>query len=86
MDELQDTNPLQWRLATLVTPLQLGAFFGVGDLNQSIYGFRHARPELFEAYRTQVVEDRGVIDTLSDNYRSRPEILAAVSRTLDGEL
>jgi ATP-dependent helicase/nuclease subunit A len=79
MDELQDTNPLQWRLAGLVRK----QFFGVGDLNQSIYGFRHADPELFETYRHSIEAAGGVIDKLEENYRSRPEILAAVSRTLD---
>ena len=80
MDELQDTNPLQWRLVGLIRT----SFFGVGDLNQSIYGFRHAEPELFETYRASIVEAAGVIDTLDDNYRSRPEILDAVERALHG--
>src|SRR5262249_12812279 len=80
MDELQDTNPLQWRLVSLIR----SSFFGVGDLNQSIYGFRHADPELFETYRRSVEAAGGEIDTLDANYRSRAEILQTGSLALDG--
>src|SRR5579862_6138097 len=81
MDELQDTNRLQWRLLNLVRT----NFFGVGDINQSIYGFRHADPEVFAEYRGALRSSGAVIDELQENYRSRPEILATVSEMLDGE-
>src|SRR5262249_21070737 len=69
MDELQDTNRLQWKLVDLIrTPAR---FFGVGDVNQAIYGFLHAEPELFETYRRSVVAE----DVLDENYRSSAEIL-----------
>jgi DNA helicase-2/ATP-dependent DNA helicase PcrA len=42
VDEMQDTNPLQWQLlAPLLGRVKL---FCVGDDAQSIYGFRHAVP------------------------------------------
>ena len=41
MDELQDTNPLQWKLMGLIR--RPDAFFAVGDINQSIFGFRSCR-------------------------------------------
>ena len=44
MDELQDTNPLQWKLMALIR--RPDTFFAVGDINQSIFGFRYAEPEL----------------------------------------
>ncbi len=79
MDEMQDTNPVQWRLLDLLrTP---GGFFAVGDINQSIYGFRHGAPELFAAYRSRV----GNFDTLAENFRSRAEILAYTESVLRGE-
>lgn len=82
MDELQDTNRLQWRLLNLIrTP---DAFFAVGDINQSIYGFRHADPEVFEEYRRGLEASGAVIDDLRENHRSRQGILDAVSRVLDG--
>ena len=76
MDELQDTNPVQWRILDRVR--RPGRFFAVGDVNQSIYGFRHAAPEQFVAYQESVARAGGVLDRLEDNYRSRAGILAAV--------
>ena len=78
MDELQDTNRLQWRLVDLIRR----SFFGVGDINQSIYSFRFAEPEVFREYRDTLASSGAAIDELLENYRSRPEILAAVSSAL----
>jgi len=80
MDELQDTNPLQWRLLELLRSPR--SFFAVGDINQSIFGFRHAEPEVFRRYRQSVEESGGQIDELGENFRSRPEILAAVEAVM----
>lgn len=76
MDEFQDTNGQQARLLDLVR--RSDGFYAVGDVNQSIYGFRHAEPEVFRAYRA-TVEERGrrLVD-LKENFRSRPDILRAV--------
>jgi ATP-dependent exoDNAse (exonuclease V) beta subunit len=79
MDELQDTNPLQWRLVNLVKR----RLFAVGDVNQSIYGFRHAEPEVFRDYRA-AVEQQGEVDEFHDNHRNHPEILGAVEKMLGG--
>ncbi len=81
MDELQDTNRLQWRLVNLLRT----SFFGVGDINQSIYGFRYADPEVFAEYRDELRSSGAEIDELKENHRSRAEILAAVSSMLDGQ-
>jgi ATP-dependent exoDNAse (exonuclease V) beta subunit len=76
MDELQDTNPIQWDIVRcLRTPT---SFFAVGDANQAIYGFRDADPSLFAGYQREVEERGGQIDRLECNYRSRPELLSAV--------
>lgn len=76
MDELQDTNPIQWRIVDQIR--SPGRFFAVGDVNQSIYGFRHAAPGHFLAYQQAVAAPGGVIDRLDKNYRSRVEILDTV--------
>ena len=74
MDEMQDTNPVQWQVVNLLrTP---GSFFGVGDVNQSIYGFRNAAPEQFGEYEASVRRRGWVVDELRENFRSRAEILA----------
>jgi len=76
LDETQDTNPLQWRLIELLrTP---DCFFAVGDVNQSIYRFRHAEPRVFMQFIREVERGNKFVDRLRQNYRSRPEILKAV--------
>lgn len=79
LDEMQDTNRLQWRLMNLLR----GRMFAVGDINQSIYGFRYAEPEVFHEYRAELIKGGAVIDELCENHRSRKEILDAVVRMLD---
>ncbi len=76
MDELQDTNPIQWRIVNAIR--REGRFFAVGDINQSIFGFRGAEPRQFYAYQQEVQQRGWEIDRLEDNYRSRPEILKAI--------
>ena len=77
VDEFQDSNPRQVELFELVasggTPL-----FTVGDELQSIYGFRHADVEVFRARRA-ALEESGRTARLTANFRSHPEILAAVN-------
>ncbi|HXG33047.1 MAG TPA: UvrD-helicase domain-containing protein [Bryobacteraceae bacterium] len=78
MDEMQDTDPLQWSLLDL---LRLpDRFFAVGDINQSIYGFRYAEPEVFRHYRDRIAAADKTVDQLRENHRSRREILEAVNR------
>jgi ATP-dependent exoDNAse (exonuclease V) beta subunit len=79
LDELQDTNRLQWTLIDLIRR----RLFAVGDINQSIYGFRHADPAVFHEYRASVPS--GGVDELRANHRSCSEILEAVSQMLDGQ-
>jgi ATP-dependent helicase/nuclease subunit A len=80
MDEFQDTNPQQARLVGRLR--RPGNFFAVGDINQSIYGFRHADPTVFAAYR-QETQERGHVVELFRNYRSRAEILRGVSMIIE---
>jgi ATP-dependent exoDNAse (exonuclease V) beta subunit len=80
MDELQDTNPLQAELIDLLR--RPDRFFAVGDVNQSIYGFRHATPAVFREYRSRIEKAGKRIDRLRENHRSRAPILYAVERVL----
>jgi ATP-dependent exoDNAse (exonuclease V) beta subunit len=82
MDELQDTNPLQAMLIDLVR--KPDGFFAVGDVNQSIYGFRHADPEVFKRYREGVRSQGWAVDELLQNHRSRGAILYAAETILRG--
>src|SRR5262245_51762290 len=76
MDEFQDTNQLQSRLLDLLRPAD--RFYAVGDINQSIYGFRHADPQVFDAYRTRLRNEGKHVAELRENWRSRADILQAV--------
>jgi ATP-dependent exoDNAse (exonuclease V) beta subunit len=82
MDELQDTNGQQARLLRLMRPE--GRFYGVGDVNQSIFGFRHAEPREFQEFRAAASRSGGRVVELVENFRSRPEILRAVETVVAG--
>lgn len=79
VDEYQDTNEIQEEILRLISGEAIGKhnLFVVGDLKQSIYGFRQAKPELFirryESYR-QSGEQHRLIE-LQKNFRSRPQVL-----------
>jgi len=82
MDEFQDTNRLEAKLVSLVR--SAGRFYAVGDINQSIYGFRHAEPEVFRTYREEVRARGERVVELDENWRSRPEILSAAEKISHG--
>jgi ATP-dependent helicase/nuclease subunit A len=74
VDEFQDTNRLQTDIVDLLRTPETELFF-VGDEFQSIYGFRHADVQVFRERREAVEQPL----SLTLNYRSRPEVLAAVN-------
>jgi len=74
VDEFQDTNRLQTELVDLLCGPGTEIFF-VGDEFQSIYGFRHADVGVFRERRARAKQ----LLPLTLNYRSRPEVLAAVN-------
>ncbi|ERS02267.1 ATP-dependent DNA helicase PcrA [Acinetobacter sp. COS3] len=79
VDEMQDTNPLQWALLQpLVGKVKL---FCVGDDAQSIYGFRGADFENIHHFKERV-PDAEVL-TLEMNYRSTQGILDLSNWLLD---
>ncbi|CAI6017977.1 UvrD-helicase domain-containing protein [Cohnella sp. JJ-181] len=49
LDEYQDTNEVQEAIVSLIARSEPGNVFMVGDVKQSIYGFRLAEPGLFLA-------------------------------------
>jgi ATP-dependent helicase/nuclease subunit A len=79
VDEFQDTNRLQCELIDLVAHPDLTEVFTVGDEFQSIYGFRHADLEVFRERRAQAPS----LLALTCNYRSRPQVLAAVNHLFE---
>ncbi len=79
IDEYQDSNYVQEAILTSISRMERNQnnIFMVGDVKQSIYRFRLARPELFmEKYDTYSLEESSTqrID-LQKNFRSRKEVL-----------
>lgn len=76
IDEFQDTSVSQYKIMhPLISEIVAGAgqngvgsFFYVGDKKQSIYGFRGAKKELFDALRDEFLQIRTT--NLDTNYRS----------------
>lgn len=81
LDEFQDINAQQAELIRLVRGEDV--FFAVGDVNQSIYGFRHARPEIFHDYEAHIRSAGKHASRLLENFRSRAEILRCVEALLN---
>ncbi len=85
VDEYQDSNLIQERILTAISGVHRGQpnLFLVGDVKQSIYKFRQARPELFlEKYHTysyQADAPERKID-LNKNFRTRPAILEWINQ------
>lgn len=74
VDEYQDTNTLQKELIDLIRPV--GSLTVVGDPKQSIYRFRGAEVEVFAQTAAEIQERGGKVIDLTENYRSRGEIIA----------
>lgn len=84
IDEYQDSNFLQEAILGCVSKHYLGGhnMFMVGDVKQSIYSFRMARPDLFmEKYHSyEEVENAGSRKLLlKNNFRSRANVLAGIN-------
>lgn len=100
IDEYQDSNLVQEYLLRAVSGEEDGRYnrFMVGDVKQSIYKFRLARPELFlEKYNTYEAEKENGLGEgkcrridLAKNFRSRTQVVDAVNdvfaRLMSGEV
>lgn len=87
VDEYQDINPLQERLLQLLKKDGQNNLFMVGDVKQSIYGFRQAEPSLFlHKYHDFSQGDKQERILLADNFRSAKPVTATVNRVFKGLL
>ncbi len=79
VDEFQDTNRLQLRLIEALRGPG-SELVVVGDELQSIYGFRHADLDVFRGQREAIGRRADAeLLALSGNFRSRPQVIAAVN-------
>lgn len=84
VDEYQDANEVQELIFTIISKEEKNLFV-VGDVKQSIYGFRQAMPEIFirrkdnyKTYNSKTNKYPGKI-ILDKNFRSRKEITESVN-------
>lgn len=81
IDEYQDINPLQEQIISLLC--RENNLFVVGDIKQSIYGFRFADHTLFrrryDSYSKENGKGAGLKILLNRNFRSHGDILQAVN-------
>ncbi|HIU17858.1 MAG TPA: UvrD-helicase domain-containing protein [Candidatus Avidesulfovibrio excrementigallinarum] len=83
VDEIQDLSPLQLALLRALLPSDGRGFFGIGDPDQAIYGFRGAQPDVAAALASfwpglQIV-------TLDESYRAGEAILTSARALLAGK-
>jgi len=84
VDEYQDSNEVQEVMLTAVSRADLGQpnMFMVGDVKQSIYRFRQARPDLFMSKYNSYTTDSDANSMkiqLFKNFRSRKTVVDAVN-------
>jgi len=87
IDEFQDTNPVQSEILKLLT--QNTQVTIVGDVKQSIYGFRRADVQVFENWRNHIRTNNGdevILDTSFRTHQTLVEQLNSVFAPVLGEL
>lgn len=76
VDEYQDVNPVQ---EAIVSALGGEELFLVGDVKQSIYGFRGSKSKFFVEKQKEFAEDGGTSLVMTRNFRSSDAVLDAVN-------
>jgi ATP-dependent exoDNAse (exonuclease V) beta subunit len=82
VDEFQDTNRVQFEILEAIDRDNRCV---VGDTFQSIYRFRHADVELFDAERARLAGRDGELH-LGTNFRSAEPLLDAINAAVDGRV
>ena len=80
-DEYQDTSYVQDMVFKAIAKEEESNLFVVGDVKQSIYGFRKASPEIMLRKRAIGIEDpeKGTTIVLPNNFRSEVNIIRGVN-------
>ncbi len=76
VDEYQDVNPVQ---EEIISRLALDNLFLVGDVKQSIYGFRGSKSRFFVEKQGQFAGGDGQSLVMKKNFRSADRVLDAVN-------
>ena len=79
IDEFQDINRLQYETVCMLAEPENNLFI-VGDDDQSIYGFRGAKPGIMLSFPKRFPDTKQIV--LGVNYRCSDEIMKAVERLI----
>ena len=80
VDEFQDSNRIQYEIFRMLANPRQNACI-VGDDDQSVYGFRGARPEIMQQFRKDFSSCEIVY--LGENYRSDYRIVQAATQVIE---
>jgi ATP-dependent helicase/nuclease subunit A len=88
VDEFQDTNDLQWQLISQLGDLNSNKFFIVGDVKQSIYGFRNADVRLFNTVKNYFIKNDKTFKEYGDvileaSFRFKQQINCFLNRSFN---
>ncbi len=81
VDEVQDTSPVQE--AILTTLAEVCRTTVVGDVKQSIYGFRGADAAVFRRMTERIVDQGGEAVLLDRSFRTHAPLVATVNRVFE---
>jgi DNA helicase-2/ATP-dependent DNA helicase PcrA len=98
VDEVQDSNAVQWDLSYMLTGMgsciedvtsksitadgHPHSLMVTGDINQSIFGWRHAKPKMYADFCNR--KDTQIF-RISVSYRNHPEICSVASEIVKGK-
>ncbi len=97
IDEFQDTDPLQMEIVLYICEkynktsqlndieLQGGKLFIVGDPKQSIYRFRKADIEMYEAIKDRYFNETNIL-SIRQNFRSVSALIDFINRTFSAQM
>ncbi|MDY6940479.1 MAG: UvrD-helicase domain-containing protein [Cyanobacteriota bacterium] len=78
IDEFQDTNPVQAELLEALT--QNSNLTVVGDVKQSIYGFRRADARVFDRFSQHILANNGKAIALDLSFRTHQSLIGTINQ------
>lgn len=80
VDEVQDLSELQISILRLLLPKDGNGFFGIGNPNQAIYGFRGSRGDISQ--QLQILWPGLTLISLKKSFRSSQKILTVAGKAM----
>lgn len=80
VDEAQDTSLVQWELVKAIVQRTRAQLVIVGDMNQNIYSWRNAAPEVFQEY---ALDTDSIPLPLKQCFRCQPKVIRASNALIE---